>query len=843
MHIGTQKAHVLHCSLQHLCAEGYTHHLLHALKERDPPQPELDEAAHIAAYNGHSQCLALVMAAGADPESLNPHGDTLLLEAIHSESIPTIEALVKAGYDVNFNAMNAVQPLHYAIVSDAGGEMVPVLLKAGANPDVRNSEMDTPLIVASGLGLPIIVDQLLLHGCDVSAQGCEGYTALHHAIQSGYMKIIDKLLKKGANPFLQNKAGNSAFMLACSAGNTEIVEKIINESQEPYHPGQVNQMGLNALHCAALSGNSNLVEPLVKLGVDSQAEDKDRNTPLIIAAKKHKEEFALKLCELTDVDVNYQDAEGRTVLHWAAANGLNSLLRTLLTESELDFAACDQNGETPMLLAAKNKQSESVKLLGAYDKDINRQGQNGFTILHWVIIHGDHDLLEELLESETIDINVKDSEGNTPLVLAASLKRYSCMRLLLKKGATPDIRGKNKKMALHWVSQSGYVEMLRMLSPGEDTINAVDADGNTPLLLSVANSQVASAVHLIEAGADVSTTDGKGRNALHIAAKSGLLAVVEAMLKTGRADTQAVTHDGETALLLAAEQGHQEIILMLISHSDVNAISKKQRSTLWYCAAQGLESCVSALLAAGADPDREHSEPSPLIQAAKHGHYSIAQQLVSHGAGINYRDQHRRTAMMWAAHKGHLELVKMLWNTGKCDVNLEDKTSDTALTIATWHEHDDVVEFLAPLSKLSHCEAEEGMDALHLAVAKDNLNCVSVLLQHGACINTVDLKGNTALHSAATHTSGKSILMFLLESGQGFDIDACGDKGRTILHWCVGDPDSIDLVLNYGPNLNILDANGASPILLALAHGQPKSARMLVEAGCDIHLVSHHRDS
>uniref|UniRef100_X2B278 Uncharacterized protein n=1 Tax=Capitella teleta TaxID=283909 RepID=X2B278_CAPTE len=130
--------------------------------------------------------------------------------------------------------------------------------------------------------------------------------------------------------------------------------------------------------------------------------------------------------------------------------------------------------------------------------------------------------------------------------------------------------------------------------------------------------------------------------------------------------------------------------------------------------------------------------------------------------------------MMWAAQKGYLEIVKQLVEIGKADVLASDKTSDTALTIATWHGNESVVEYLAPLSKLSDCETEEGMDALHLAIAKDNPSMVSILLQAGASINTLDKRDHTALLAASVHTSGSAILTLLFESKQAFDVNISG---------------------------------------------------------------------
>ena len=72
------------------------------------------------------------------------------------------------------------------------------------------------------------------------------------------------------------------------------------------------------------------------------------------------------------------------------------------------------------------------------------------------------------------------------------------------------------------------------------------------------------------------------------------------------------------------------------------------------------------------------------------------------------------------------------------------------------------------------------------------------------------------------------------------DVNFRGELGRSLVHWVVGDPESTRIVLHYRPDLNVFDDNGASPLLLAIAHRQPESARLLIETGCDVMLVRLH---
>jgi ankyrin repeat protein len=172
-------------------------------------------------------------------------------------------------------------------------------------------------------------------------------------------------------------------------------------------------------------------------------------------------------------------------------------------------------------------------------------------------------------------------------------------------------------------------------------------------------------------------------------------------------------------------------------------------------------------------------------------------------------------------------------------------SGDTALTLAAWSGQSDAMKTLIPISDLNNCEKEEGMSALYLAIAKNHIDCVRLLLDAGADINLVDHHGNTALLTAAMLTIGREILDMILGCGRSFDINAVGSKGRTAVHWAVGEPDSVKLLVENKLHLNSLDENKASPLLLAIAHHQPKAAEILIHAGCDINMVSitsHHTD-
>lgn len=94
------------------------------------------------------------------------------------------------------------------------GEMLALLLQAGANPAAPNKNGDTPLHEAARRGDTATAAKLLAHGADIHAVNNNGDTALHMAATAacatGQNRMVDFLLSRGANNLLRNKQGKTA---------------------------------------------------------------------------------------------------------------------------------------------------------------------------------------------------------------------------------------------------------------------------------------------------------------------------------------------------------------------------------------------------------------------------------------------------------------------------------------------------------------------------------------------------------------------------------------------------------------------------------------------------------
>lgn len=99
-----------------------------------------------------------------------------------------------------------------------------------------------------------------------------------------------------------------------------------------------------------------------------------------------------------------------------------------------NFAAKNNAGLGPLHLAAQNNKVST--LIYFRDKlDINEPDTNGITPLHWASSNGSEDAVAYMLTLEDIELDKKDKEGQTPLILATSFGNTKIVRRLLIRGA------------------------------------------------------------------------------------------------------------------------------------------------------------------------------------------------------------------------------------------------------------------------------------------------------------------------------------------------------------------------------------------------------------------------
>lgn len=160
-------------------------------------------------------------------------GMTALHFAGNSNSCEKAALLIKNGADVNVRGANNNTPLHEAVLM-GNVEVFELLLNYGADATLKNSFNQTVLHFALGNCVFAlkksdvtpnnnkIVARLIKEGVDINAQDVHGNTVLHYASFPGREEIRDFLLEQGANPDIQNNNQQTAEDLYCKNANNPI---------------------------------------------------------------------------------------------------------------------------------------------------------------------------------------------------------------------------------------------------------------------------------------------------------------------------------------------------------------------------------------------------------------------------------------------------------------------------------------------------------------------------------------------------------------------------------------------------------------------------------------------
>ena len=212
----------------------------------------------------------------------------------------------------------------------------------------------------------------------------------------------------------------------------------------------------------------------------------------------------------------------------ATFEGQEQLVRELV-ERGADVNAGDDDGDTPLMMAAKYGATAVARLLLQRGAFVHAKDREGRTALHWAAARGDFVETVEVLLKAGADIDAQSTAG-TALAAAAFIGALGTVHALIRAGAD--------------------------VARPDPTLNA------TPLMFAAERGQEPVVAALLAAHASVNQRDGAGWTALFYAAREDHAGIVRRLIAAG-ADVSARADDLTTAMALAADNDNPEVVAIL----------------------------------------------------------------------------------------------------------------------------------------------------------------------------------------------------------------------------------------------------------------------------------------
>lgn len=441
-----------------------------------------DENGHtplrIAVENDSPTIAIMLLEAGADPNATSPDGADILGVAVAKGDSPVVEKLVAAGAKADGKMPNGEVILPWAI-RNGRLAFVRAMFAGGADPHQTDADGIPLLHLAINSGHRDLVTALITAGADAGATDPEGHGALALALKNGWKDILPTLAAAGADPNLPSADGLTLLEKAIAGRDTEIIPLLMRIGADPVRaptaPG-----GVTPLEAAIAAGHPPTLDAVLRPG---ETLDGPEWEPALWLAYRQRNTGLARMLLNKGARARKHGPDGQLLTEAASLSGNVTWLKLFL-----DY------GHDPgksIYYASRNNDRMTVAFLLACGVSADfTLIPTRETALSTALLAG-HDRIASLLLRHGARADLFLPGKQKPLHLAIVTGNPETVRELLAAGADPN-EPVERPVSGDFLKHVGSKDMQWYLIRDRNV---------TPLMLAVNAGDIATASHLIAAGA------------------------------------------------------------------------------------------------------------------------------------------------------------------------------------------------------------------------------------------------------------------------------------------------------------------------------------------------------
>ena len=458
------------------------------------------------------------------------------------------------------------------------------------------------------------------------------------------------------------------------------------------------------------------------------------------------------------------------------------------------------------------------------------------TLFHLACEKGMKSVVMHMLEKDRELLEFLNDAELTPLAVAIEADQESVALALIKAGANVYPSGKEELIHLACERGMGSV-VMNMLDQDKELLEMKDYRQKTPLMVALSSGQLALALSLIEAGANVSSTQRE--SIIHLACEHGMESVVMNMLDQDKELLEKKNNKQMTPLMTAINSG-QEVLALALIKAGANVRSIEGRGVMHLACEKGLESVFRHILETDKELVNSKNEGglTPLMAALLGGNEAIASTLLDQPADASIQSLEGINALHAACLMGIPNMVTKILDQNKELLNSTDNENKTPLMHA--------FNFLNPQKEsIALMLLERGADASigisHLGKYREgpihnacqwNMEAVidKIIEQDREQLNVKDNAGRTPIMHAILQKND-SIANKLI--GSGADLKAVDLNGKTVLSYAYekGMEEIISKIVEQDNSLLEIKESGYTLLHRAIEDRNEKMALHLISLG------------